>query len=387
MCPSATRRSDDGAGAATPRRPRGRSATRPPHRGAGREPRARHLQHPRQAPRAAEPLPAPARAPVRGAISGTLADGEETGWKLAWSHEGEIVTCPWHSLEFHVPTGQCVALPDIKSAHVRGVGRDGETECLGGDRSGACRARHGRRPRPFASAAASRSCSREHGADVVINDAGHRRGSRPARGRGRGARPSRCFVSADVSSPAENDRLIAETVERIGRLDTFVANAGLARWQTARRRQRADWDLLMGVNLHGVFNSCRAAAAQMRDKGAAGASSSPHRCTRDAVRDDERLWRHEARGRAPRRSDGARVGGRPHRRQPRRPRLGGLEINDTSPDFDTEEEAPGRARSRSRTGRASLRRWARPSPFSSPTRWRNTGVYVRVDGGLVIGKY
>jgi nitrite reductase/ring-hydroxylating ferredoxin subunit len=25
-----------------------------------------------------------------------------------------VVTCPWHGLEFHVPTGQCVALPDIR---------------------------------------------------------------------------------------------------------------------------------------------------------------------------------------------------------------------------------------------------------------------------------
>ena len=49
-----------------------------------------------------------------GSTSGTLVDGDATGWKLTWSHEGEIITCPWHGLEFHVPTGQCMAWPEIR---------------------------------------------------------------------------------------------------------------------------------------------------------------------------------------------------------------------------------------------------------------------------------
>jgi nitrite reductase (NADH) small subunit len=45
-----------------------------------------------------------------GAVSGTLTYGNQ---KLVWDQEGEVVTCPWHSLEFHVPTGRCVAFPEI----------------------------------------------------------------------------------------------------------------------------------------------------------------------------------------------------------------------------------------------------------------------------------
>jgi nitrite reductase (NADH) small subunit len=53
------------------------------------------------------------RAP---ATTGTLearvnADGTRS---FEWSHEGEIVRCPWHGLEFHVPTGTCLAFPQIK---------------------------------------------------------------------------------------------------------------------------------------------------------------------------------------------------------------------------------------------------------------------------------
>ena len=30
-----------------------------------------------------------------------------------WELEGEIVACPWHGLEYHVPTGRCLAFPEI----------------------------------------------------------------------------------------------------------------------------------------------------------------------------------------------------------------------------------------------------------------------------------
>jgi nitrite reductase (NADH) small subunit len=49
-----------------------------------------------------------------GAVSGTIDYGPHTGWTLAWIWEGEVVTCPWHALEFHVPTGRCIAFDDIR---------------------------------------------------------------------------------------------------------------------------------------------------------------------------------------------------------------------------------------------------------------------------------
>jgi nitrite reductase/ring-hydroxylating ferredoxin subunit len=55
------------------------------------------------------------RGPLcEGGMSGTLDYGEHTDWRLAWIWEDEVVTCPWHALEFHVPSGRCVALPDIR---------------------------------------------------------------------------------------------------------------------------------------------------------------------------------------------------------------------------------------------------------------------------------
>jgi nitrite reductase/ring-hydroxylating ferredoxin subunit len=49
-----------------------------------------------------------------GRLSGTLAARRATGWRIEWVQEGEILTCPWHGLEFHVPTGQCLAFQAIR---------------------------------------------------------------------------------------------------------------------------------------------------------------------------------------------------------------------------------------------------------------------------------
>jgi nitrite reductase/ring-hydroxylating ferredoxin subunit len=40
--------------------------------------------------------------------TGTMVADAERDWRLEWAYEGEIVACPWHGLEFHVPTGRCL---------------------------------------------------------------------------------------------------------------------------------------------------------------------------------------------------------------------------------------------------------------------------------------
>lgn len=45
-----------------------------------------------------------------GKISGTLRSRAEADWKLEWIREGEIVVCPWHSMEYDIRTGKSLAL-------------------------------------------------------------------------------------------------------------------------------------------------------------------------------------------------------------------------------------------------------------------------------------
>ncbi len=47
-------------------------------------------------------------------VTGSLRATEESRWKPQWVHDGEVIVCPWHGLEYHVPTGQCLAYPHIR---------------------------------------------------------------------------------------------------------------------------------------------------------------------------------------------------------------------------------------------------------------------------------
>ena len=47
----------------------------------------------------------------RGAVSGTVEATAQSGWKPVWTREGEIVICPWHSMEFDITTGHCLSEP------------------------------------------------------------------------------------------------------------------------------------------------------------------------------------------------------------------------------------------------------------------------------------
>jgi nitrite reductase (NADH) small subunit len=44
--------------------------------------------------------------------TGTLIADED--FQPRWAYEGEIIACPWHGLEYHVPTGRCLAFPHIR---------------------------------------------------------------------------------------------------------------------------------------------------------------------------------------------------------------------------------------------------------------------------------
>ena len=47
----------------------------------------------------------------RGPVSGTVVADRESGWRPVWAYEGEILSCPWHMLEFNITTGRCVSDP------------------------------------------------------------------------------------------------------------------------------------------------------------------------------------------------------------------------------------------------------------------------------------
>lgn len=72
---------------------------------------------------------------------------------------------------------------------------------------------------------------------------------------------------ADVTHTAQVNAAVAGVLERWGRLDVLVLNAGT--WQAAGIAETTDeqWDLLVNLNLRGAFLPLRAAVPAMRKAG------------------------------------------------------------------------------------------------------------------------
>jgi len=68
---------------------------------------------------------------------------------------------------------------------------------------------------------------------------------------------------ADVTKTADIDRLFEKTVERFGRVDIVVNNAGIARDSAMIRMAEKDWDMVLDINLKGAFLVTKAAARIM----------------------------------------------------------------------------------------------------------------------------
>ncbi|MFL6228245.1 MAG: SDR family oxidoreductase [Pyrinomonadaceae bacterium] len=77
-------------------------------------------------------------------------------------------------------------------------------------------------------------------------------------------------VAADVSKREDVERMIAEVVERFGRLDICVNNAGIEIKKPFLDVTDDEWHKVIGVNLYGCFVVSQAAARQMVKQGGGG---------------------------------------------------------------------------------------------------------------------
>jgi NAD(P)-dependent dehydrogenase (short-subunit alcohol dehydrogenase family) len=92
--------------------------------------------------------------------------------------------------------------------------------------------------------------------DEVVSDAASRLGSRAI------------ATVCDVRDPGQVDALVQTTATRLGRLDLFVANAGVGGGGPIAEMSDDAYRRIVGVNLDGTFFSCRAAARAMIPAGA-----------------------------------------------------------------------------------------------------------------------
>ena len=70
-------------------------------------------------------------------------------------------------------------------------------------------------------------------------------------------------AGADVTDAAAVEGLIKSVVDKHGKLDILVSNAGITRDQLMLRMKRSDWDDVVATNLTASFTLCQAALKPM----------------------------------------------------------------------------------------------------------------------------
>lgn len=100
----------------------------------------------------------------------------------------------------------------------------------------------------------------QEGATVIFSDINESEGNKIVQGLGEKA----SFVKCDVSKSQEVYQLVNSTLEKYGKVDVMVNNAGIGTLGSALDCTDEDWAKVIGVNLSGVFYGIKAASNAMK---------------------------------------------------------------------------------------------------------------------------
>ena len=82
--------------------------------------------------------------------------------------------------------------------------------------------------------------------------------------------PAARAYGVDVADLDAMGGVMARVRADFGRLDILVNNAGITRDRTLKNMSREEWDAVIGVNLSGVWNGCKAALPHLLEAGTTG---------------------------------------------------------------------------------------------------------------------
>jgi len=77
-------------------------------------------------------------------------------------------------------------------------------------------------------------------------------------------------IHADVTDPESVENMVDRVLEKWGRIDILLNNAGICRNIKAEEMSEAEWDAVIDVNLKGVFLCSREVGKHMIDRGEGG---------------------------------------------------------------------------------------------------------------------
>jgi NAD(P)-dependent dehydrogenase (short-subunit alcohol dehydrogenase family) len=91
------------------------------------------------------------------------------------------------------------------------------------------------------------------GAQVIINYAHDRRGAEKTLSEVEKLGMKGLVVQADVGKKDKVDRMVSIIIERFGRIDGLINNAGIALWKPFLELDEDNWDRTISTNLKGAF--------------------------------------------------------------------------------------------------------------------------------------
>jgi len=107
-------------------------------------------------------------------------------------------------------------------------------------------------------------CFVKLGANVIVNYVRDEKAASGVVGEAEARGVGALAVQADVSDPAQAQSVVDATVERFGRVDFLVCNAGI--WEGSPIDQMTEevWDRTVDLNLKGTWAACHAAVPEMK---------------------------------------------------------------------------------------------------------------------------
>lgn len=73
-------------------------------------------------------------------------------------------------------------------------------------------------------------------------------------------------IQADISNLKQVENMVKTVLNRFGKIDVLVNNAGSFRNGLIRKMEKKVWDDVIAVNLNGVFNCTKSVASYMREQ-------------------------------------------------------------------------------------------------------------------------
>ncbi len=103
----------------------------------------------------------------------------------------------------------------------------------------------------------------KNGAKVVISDILQELADETAKELQKKYNIETLAIKADVSKMEEVETLVKTTIEKFGSIDIIVNNAGITRDNLIMRMSEDEWNLVIDINLKGVFNCIKAVTRPM----------------------------------------------------------------------------------------------------------------------------